>query len=251
LFGGEDKDIESHVEKREVKVPEVSDQRIEGYRKDYQKVTSDKIQIKGSQRSRPVQPQKATKVQPKEERVEIKEVEKDPVPVEKLQEVIEPVKKKEMEEESLNPGYYGSVKNGSREGRGTLVLENGDVYRGNWRNDKKSGHGIYFFADGTKYNGSWDNNAMNGQGSLLFPDGSSYYGEFKTGAITGVGTFTYKDGAVYSGEWSDGKWDGKGKLILPDGREVEAVFANHRIVRVIGDEPEEECSDEDVVCPIF
>ncbi len=249
LSAGKDDDIESEIEKREVKVPKVTDQRIQGYRKDYQKVTSDKIQIKGQRKPKPVKsvepvqpspPAKVEAVEKKQEAVQIQE-----------EKAVETPGTKESEEEKLAPGYYGSVKNGKREGLGTLVLQNGDVYRGNWRNDRKSGHGIYFFADGTRYNGSWSNDAMNGQGSLLFQDGSSYFGEFKNGTITGLGTFTYRDGAIYSGEWNDGKWHGEGKLILPDGREIEAVFANHKIIRVIGDEPEKECVDEDVVCPVF
>ncbi|ESN93808.1 hypothetical protein HELRODRAFT_180459 [Helobdella robusta] len=48
-----------------------------------------------------------------------------------------------LEAVSENTGQW--VKD-MKEGVGTLIYSNGDVYRGNWESGKKHGKGLYFFA---------------------------------------------------------------------------------------------------------
>ena len=39
--------------------------------------------------------------------------------------------------------YIGQLKEGIREGKGTIYWDNGDKYEGEWKNDKTHGQGIY------------------------------------------------------------------------------------------------------------
>ena len=41
--------------------------------------------------------------------------------------------------------YVGEVKNGKRNGYGTLYYSNGNVYTGEFKNDKKDGYGSFVF----------------------------------------------------------------------------------------------------------
>ena len=47
--------------------------------------------------------------------------------------------------------YIGQLKEGIREGRGTIYWENGDKYEGEWKNDKNHGKGIYYYNAGDRY----------------------------------------------------------------------------------------------------
>lgn len=206
-----------------------TDERIDGYRKDYRKVKGSHIQF-------------PSKYSQKKKEAEIKE---EPVKVEK-QVAAESDKPVIDKVEKQMPGYSGEMVNGLREGKGKLVLENGDIYEGNWKNGKKSGHGIYLFANGIKYNGSWNEDLMDGEGSLIFPDSRKYYGNITKGKITGYGTFVYSDGARYEGCWKDGKWHGEGKFKLKDGRELKAIFVEQQVARIIlEDEKDDERNDID------
>ncbi|MFC1844508.1 hypothetical protein ACFLZ5_06915, partial [Thermodesulfobacteriota bacterium] len=51
--------------------------------------------------------------------------------------------------------YVGEFKNGMRNGKGKLVLADGEVYEGNWKNDRKHGAGVLKTATGKKYEGNW------------------------------------------------------------------------------------------------
>jgi len=54
--------------------------------------------------------------------------------------------------------YLGEVDNESslkRNGKGTLIYANKEMYIGDWEGDKKHGYGGMDFADGTEYKGKW------------------------------------------------------------------------------------------------
>ena len=244
--------VESLTEGREIAPLPQTDERINGYREDYKKPKESLIELPKKYRK---------KEKPKNEKTELCE-ETAPLP----ESVTKPSDKAEKTEQNKNvshetlppkaepkpeqkpskpvekpkPGYYGETFDGLRDGKGKLVLENGDVYEGHWREGRKEGHGIYVYANGIKYNGTWKNDKMDGFGSLIFPDGSSYYGEFEDGAISGNGTFKYADKAEYSGEWKNGKWHGRGRFKLANGREINAIFCDQQIVELIKPEEDQE-----------
>ena len=192
------------------------DRRIIGYRKVREKKKVKGVEVKGSNYSH--KERKIEKVIPK------------PIPPIEIE---DPTGSNKVKIES--PGYNGDMKNGKKHGKGKLVLRNGDVYVGSWVEDRKMGQGIYIYSNGIKYNGQWKDDVMEGSGSFMFPGTGTYYGDVRNGQMTGYGIFKYNDGSVYEGHWKEGKWHGKGKYSLPDGRELEAVFADHQVVKIISE----------------
>jgi len=193
------------------------DKRIIGYRKEREKSKVKGVEVKGHNYSH--KKKKIEKIIPEPI---------SPVVIE------EPSECSDVKIES--PGYTGELKNGKRHGKGKLVLRNGDIYIGSWEDNRKTGQGVYFYSNGIKYNGQWKDDIMEGSGSFIFPRTGTYYGDIKNGQMTGYGVFNYSDGSIYEGHWKDGKWHGKGKYSLPDGRYIEAIFANHQVVKIISKE---------------
>ena len=248
---------ESLTEGREIAPLPQTDERINGYREDYKKPKENLIELpkkyrkKGKGKTKTPENKEVVEEPAKEEKI-VNPIQKQPAkPSEEAEKTEEnknvshetlPPKPepKPVEKPKPKPGYYGETFDGLRDGKGKLVLENGDVYEGHWREGQKDGHGIYVYANGIKYNGTWKNDKMDGFGSLIFPDGSSYYGEFEGGAISGTGTFKYADKAEYSGEWKNGKWHGRGRFKLANGREINAIFCDQQIVELIKTEEDSE-----------
>ena len=54
-----------------------------------------------------------------------------------------------------NGKYEGSLKDGSREGKGTYTFNDGSKYEGDWKNGNREGKGIYYYSNGNKYDGEW------------------------------------------------------------------------------------------------
>jgi hypothetical protein len=48
--------------------------------------------------------------------------------------------------------YEGEWVRGKKEGRGTLIFQNGDTYEGEWKEGLISGVGIYHFAPDSEWN---------------------------------------------------------------------------------------------------
>lgn len=240
---------EFDIENRGIgELPGQCDERINGYREDYKKIDKELIQLPSKYKKKGKK--SSMKDEKKPETTVEKSLTQTPADETKTPENL-PLKNKKPEEKpaftekpaeanepKTAPGYYGETFDGVRDGKGKLVLANGDVYDGHWKEGKKDGHGVYVYASGVKYNGTWRSDKMDGYGSLLFPDGSSYYGEFSEGEISGTGTFNYTDKAQYTGEWSKGKWHGEGRFRLANGRELHAIFAEQQIVQIISELPE-------------
>ena len=97
--------------------------------------------------------------------------------------------------------YTGQMKNGMREGRGTLNLPGGGTYRGDWSKNIKSGNGTYFFANGDSYEGQFLNDSMHGDGIYADAEGNSYRGQFANNVREGHGTMVLNNGQTYESEW--------------------------------------------------
>jgi hypothetical protein len=112
---------------------------------------------------------------------------------------------KEVEDgEELVSKYTGQMKNGMREGRGTLTLQGGGTYRGDWSKNVKSGNGIYFYANGNSYEGQFLNDLMHGYGTYAEADGTTYAGTFVNDQRHGRGTITLTSGKTYESESVEG-----------------------------------------------
>ena len=112
--------------------------------------------------------------------------------------------------------YHGNMKDGKRNGRGTMHYADGRKYVGQWKDNYKHGQGTFYFADGRKYVGQWLDDKYNGQGTFYFASGARYEGEFKNGKRNGQGTYFWTDGLKYVGQWKDDKRHGQGTMYYKD-----------------------------------
>ena len=60
---------------------------------------------------------------------------------------------------------------GQREGRGTMVFADGDMYEGQWRAGKRHGQGKATYATGDVYEGGWVESEMRGHGKYSCANG--------------------------------------------------------------------------------
>ena len=156
--------------------------------------------------------------------------------------------------------YEGPMKDGIREGDGTLTWPGRTFYKGGFHAGLRHGYGHYQLAEpiratkdrpgnpGRSYTGSWRNGQRHGQGKEVWPNGDvleghfrngkasgpgtlitrsgSYEGQFLDGMRCGKGTFEWHNGAVYEGEWKNGIRNGHGSLCSPEGRKYEGEWKN-------------------------
>ena len=113
--------------------------------------------------------------------------------------------------------YHGNMKDGKRNGRGTMHYADGRKYVGQWKDNYKHGQGTFFWADGHKYVGQWKDDKCHGQGIYYFANGNRHEGEWKDGKRNGQGTFFWADGRKYVGQWKDDKRHGHGTMYYKDG----------------------------------
>ncbi|MFN6036836.1 MAG: FISUMP domain-containing protein [Bacteroidota bacterium] len=76
--------------------------------------------------------------------------------------------------------YKGMFKNGSLDGEGTGITEEG-TYVGNWNNWKKNGFGKMSYKNGSTYSGEWKDDLQNGQGVFTLANGKVKSGQFING----------------------------------------------------------------------
>jgi hypothetical protein len=121
--------------------------------------------------------------------------------------------------------YTGQVKNGIREGYGTMEYENDEgVYEGDWKNDGRHGKGKIIYKNKDMYEGDWKNDRRRGNGRMItYSDENEYEGNWKNDKKHGYGTM--KNGStsgngVYTGNWYNDKRDGKGRYEIVYGEQV-------------------------------
>ncbi|XP_024627907.1 protein ACCUMULATION AND REPLICATION OF CHLOROPLASTS 3 isoform X2 [Medicago truncatula] len=59
--------------------------------------------------------------------------------------------------------YKGRCQGGLPEGKGRLVLGDGNIYDGLWHSGKRSGPGTFYFKNGDMFQGSWRDDVMHGK----------------------------------------------------------------------------------------
>eukprot|EP00542_Grammatophora_oceanica_P000090 CAMPEP_0194067692 /NCGR_PEP_ID=MMETSP0009_2-20130614/86689_1 /TAXON_ID=210454 /ORGANISM="Grammatophora oceanica, Strain CCMP 410" /LENGTH=726 /DNA_ID=CAMNT_0038720725 /DNA_START=60 /DNA_END=2240 /DNA_ORIENTATION=+ len=109
--------------------------------------------------------------------------------------------------------FTGTFKDGKREGHGTFVCENGDVFEGKWREDRMAdGEWTIVRAEGDScYTGDAKVCAEtglpieDGHGSQKKPSTNEYYvGSFQDGTRHGSGICVYSSGDKWDGRWERG-----------------------------------------------
>lgn len=64
---------------------------------------------------------------------------------------------------SPNLGYWGEWRQDKRNGWGTYVWEDGQVYKGFWKDNLRHGKGVVYFNNGEQLKGEWINGKLNGE----------------------------------------------------------------------------------------
>eukprot|EP01100_Stratorugosa_tubuloviscum_P000667 TRINITY_DN1148_c0_g1_i1.p1 TRINITY_DN1148_c0_g1~~TRINITY_DN1148_c0_g1_i1.p1 ORF type:complete len:886 (-),score=402.98 TRINITY_DN1148_c0_g1_i1:64-2721(-) len=119
--------------------------------------------------------------------------------------------------------WVTDIKNGS----GTLVYANGDIYSGEWKNDAREGYGVFENANKKlKYEGNWAKNVYDGKGKLTIEGLYTYDGDWVEEQRNGKGVMTWNDGTKYEGEWMKGLRAGQGTQYYIDGSKYEGQFFN-------------------------
>jgi len=133
------------------------------------------------------------------------------------------------------PTLIGDWKNDKMHGNGRIIFPGGGDYTGEWKDDKKDGKGTFIWNNGDKYIGEWKDDTQHGNGTLTHANEDKYVGEFKNEKKNGKGTFTraggfsssqeeWVDGDKYVGEFKDDLFYGKGTLTYANGDKYEGEW---------------------------
>ena len=124
--------------------------------------------------------------------------------------------------------YTGAFRSGRKHGQGYLIYSNGCMYAGNYKDDHMHGFGIYKYATGGVYAGKYIEDRKNGQGTYFYVNGDVYEGQLKDGKMNGMGVFRYTNGDVYEGEFKGDLKDGYGKLKYHSGAVFTGIYVEDR-----------------------
>ena len=96
--------------------------------------------------------------------------------------------------------YQGTFMQGKREGKGTMVWDDGTVFEGVWRNDQRL-FGRLIMNNGFTYIGHFKNDKIDGPcEQLLLPNHTIFEGEFVQGKNVPIGLLLYPNGTIYYGQ---------------------------------------------------
>jgi len=128
--------------------------------------------------------------------------------------------------------YKGDWKDGSKEGFGILVENDGTKYEGEWLGGRRHGKGTLWAVQNKKsikrYIGEWINNHMDGFGIYYYEDGQVYSGKWRRGNKSGQGKQDYGNGDYYEGEWKGNVRHGQGALFLTNGNIYEGHWMHDK-----------------------
>ena len=140
--------------------------------------------------------------------------------------------------------YKGDFNQDVKEGNGSMLFKNGNLYEGDWKNNMMNGKGkltfnckeYKHFEDPLKryeeqnenlwdyYEGHFINNDMYGEGKVTFKNGDVYignmsnnmfngYGQYKCSITLNKNSYSIPRMAKYQGQFKDGNMEGIGKLL--------------------------------------
>jgi hypothetical protein len=92
--------------------------------------------------------------------------------------------------------YMGQVKDGQKQGHGTMEWPNGARYEGDYQGDKKHGEGVFIWPDQHRYVGEFRVDKMHGEGIYSTPDGFKYMGSFYEDLFHGKGQCSFGDTVI-------------------------------------------------------
>lgn len=101
--------------------------------------------------------------------------------------------------------YFGEIADSARNGFGTLVHANDEVYVGEFENGVASGTGVYEYESGAQVIGEFAQGSPNGAATVMAVNGDSYQGIFKNGKADGLVLVTKADGSQSVETWVNGE----------------------------------------------
>lgn len=116
--------------------------------------------------------------------------------------------------------YEGEFQHSKFNGVGKITYPDSTVYYGSWRDGKKEGLGEFFGIHGETIMGRWENDNLV-EGVCTFADGSRYVGHFLNSKFNGFGTLILTDNSIRQGYWKDS--------MLIEGLSFEADQAINKI----------------------
>lgn len=157
----------------------------------------------------------------------------------------------------LNTGsYYSGHWTSVPDGEGVLVLEGIGQYSGHFSEGHREGTGTFIWLDGNIYEGWWSKDEINGNGKLTFNNGDTISGTFVSGQLIDgyyiktlkignytIGTIIYKilngttieeaelrlqDGTIYQGPIKNGKFNGNCTIHYANGDTYQGNLTNNK-----------------------
>ena len=126
-----------------------------------------------------------------------------------------------------NAKYYGELKNGLMDGKGSLYIDYVSFKRyekGQFKNNRQNGPGEFKDSYGTEFKGNFKDGYVNGYGEYKYSGGGTFKGNFKDSAPHGYGIETWSDGKTFKGNYKDGYRNGYGEYINPDGSSYKGNY---------------------------
>lgn len=137
--------------------------------------------------------------------------------------------------------YIGLFKDGLRNGNGTFVWRDGEMYEGEFKNNFKNGYGKITYAPDNKneadyYFGQFKDGKEHGKGKFAWRNGDVYDGEFQNGFKSGNGTYMYTNGKKYEGQFLKDNFNGFGKLTYEENNGDKDKFGPNYYVEIFKDD---------------
>jgi len=107
------------------------------------------------------------------------------------------------------------------QGKGMIILIDGETYDGEWKNGFADGKGTYTRIDGSKYKGKSKKGERHGSGRIVWKTGDYFIGKWKYGKINKTGTFHYNNGDQFISIWDEGEMTGKATYKFRNGKEIK------------------------------
>ena len=133
--------------------------------------------------------------------------------------------------------YVGEYINNKPHGNGIMYYAQNDennrkYYEGEWVNGIRQGKGTLVWNNGYKFIGYWKDGLRNGKGTLYWDNGAKQVCNYTNGKENGTATYYWRDGASYSkGTYINGKKDGPWKDYLFGRHTFTKIYKNGKLVR--------------------
>ena len=121
--------------------------------------------------------------------------------------------------------YEGEIQDSNFNGKGKLIMANGQEYEGDFVGGEKTGKGKIIFEDGTEYEGQIEKGELKGEGKMIWKNGYEYQGNFDGNKLSGHGILTNINSDMYEGDFTNNLFSGNGTYTFKSGNIYEGEFS--------------------------